>query len=92
LRAVVENFVQRKLYERFARRRRQEALEAHPKIIEAAERVQTLNEISCLKKLKAEGNYFRIRVGEYRIGLVLDGETLIFVRCLNRRDVYRYFP
>ncbi len=61
-------------------------------VIEAAERNQTLNELTGIKKLKGGGNYFRIRVGDYRIGLVLDGETLVFVRCLNRNEIYRYFP
>lgn len=61
-------------------------------VIEEAERAKTLTEISNLKKLKARGDYYRIRIGDYRIGLNFIGNTLIFVRLLNRRDIYRYFP
>jgi len=32
------------------------------------------------------------RIGEYRIGVALEGSEVEFVRCLNRRDLYRYFP
>jgi mRNA interferase RelE/StbE len=33
-----------------------------------------------------------IRVGDYRIGVVLEDGVVTFVRVLHRRDVYRYFP
>lgn len=42
--------------------------------------------------MKAEGNYYRIRVGEYRIGMAVNENTAIFVRVLNRKEIYRYFP
>lgn len=42
--------------------------------------------------MKAEGNYYRIRVGEYRIGMAVNENTVIFVRVLNRKEIYRYFP
>ena len=38
--------------------------------IERVEIADTPNEIPNLKKLKIKGSYYRIRVGNYRIGLV----------------------
>lgn len=61
-------------------------------VIEAIEAANSLDEIVNLKKLKAAGNYFRIRVGDYRIGLWLDGDVVLFVRVLDRKEIYRYFP
>jgi mRNA interferase RelE/StbE len=61
-------------------------------VIEAAEKADSLAELSNLKKLKGGGNYFRVRVGDYRIGIALDGDTVIFVRFLNRKDIYKHFP
>ncbi|HSB11501.1 MAG TPA: type II toxin-antitoxin system RelE/ParE family toxin [Blastocatellia bacterium] len=49
-------------------------------------------DISGLTKLKGARNYYRVRVGEYRIGLILEGDTVVFVRCLDRKEIYRYFP
>jgi len=57
--------------------------------VEAAEGTTAINN---LKKLKAEGSYFRIRTGNYRLGLIIAGETVTFVRALPRKEIYRYFP
>ena len=61
-------------------------------IIEAVEKADSLTELPNLKKLKGGGNYFRVRVGDYRVGVALDGDTIIFVRFLNRKDIYKHFP
>jgi mRNA interferase RelE/StbE len=61
-------------------------------VIEEAETAVNLVDINNLKKLKADGNYYRIRVGSYRIGLVLDKAEIVFVRVLHRKEMYRYFP
>jgi mRNA interferase RelE/StbE len=61
-------------------------------VIEAVEKADTLTELPNLKKLKGGGNYFRVRVGDYRVGVVLEGDTLVFVRFLNRKDIYKHFP
>jgi mRNA interferase RelE/StbE len=60
--------------------------------IEQIEKAESLHDIRNLKKLKGGSNYYRIRVGEYRIGLTIEGEEATFVRCLNRREIYRNFP
>jgi len=61
-------------------------------IIEQVEQAQNLQDIKNLKKLKIGNIYYRIRVGSYRIGLLIEDEIVTFVRCLNRRDFYKYFP
>ena len=60
--------------------------------IERVEQTQTLQGIGNLKKLRGDERYYRIRIGDYRLGLVLEEDTVIFVRFLHRKDVYRYFP
>ncbi len=60
--------------------------------IEEAERAKSPSEISNLKKLKGRGDYYRIRIGDYRLGITLAGNILVFVRFLNRKDIYKYFP
>jgi mRNA interferase RelE/StbE len=61
-------------------------------IIEAVEKADSLGELPNLKKLKGGGNYFRLRVGDYRVGIALENDTIIFVRFLNRKNIYKYFP
>ena len=60
--------------------------------IEGVEKANSLTDIPSLKKLKGAKNYFRLRIGDYRIGLALENNTLIFVRLLNRKEIYKYFP
>ena len=60
--------------------------------VEAVEAALTPNDIPNLKKMKGKGGYYRIRVGDYRIGLKLENATFIFVRILARKEIYRYFP
>ena len=60
--------------------------------IESVENADSSQDIDSLKKLQGKGDYYRIRVGEYRLGLIIEDDAVVFVRCLNRRDVYKYFP
>jgi len=61
-------------------------------VIESVEQAESLDDISNFKKLKGGDNYFRIRVGDYRIGLFLEEDVVFFVRVMHRREFYRYFP
>lgn len=60
--------------------------------IERVEEARTLQELENVRKLRGGERYCRIRIGAYRLGLVLQGDTAISVRFLHRKDVYRYFP
>jgi mRNA interferase RelE/StbE len=43
-------------------------------------------------RLRAEGQHYRIRIGDYRLGTTMDGETVVLRRFLPRGEIYRYFP
>jgi mRNA interferase RelE/StbE len=60
--------------------------------IENVEAAQSNDQIRSLKRLSGQRNSYRIRVGNWRIGIVIDGNAVTFVRCLNRREIYRFFP
>jgi mRNA interferase RelE/StbE len=60
--------------------------------IEQIERAAGPSEIHGLIKLKGGRNYYRVKVAEYRIGMILEGDAFVFVRCLDRKEIYRYFP
>jgi len=60
----------------------------------SAEEAKTLKDIPKLRKLQGykKGKYYRIRVGDYRIGVTVEGDLLTFERCLPRKDFYKYYP
>ena len=57
-------------------------------LIEAA----NITEVSGVRRLRAEGQHYRIRIGDYRLGITMDGETAVLSRFLPRGEIYRYFP
>lgn len=61
-------------------------------VIESVEQAQDLAGVAHLKKLRGGDRFYRIRLGDYRIGLILEKGTVSFVRALHRRDIYRHFP
>ena len=61
-------------------------------VIEHVEQISGPTDIPNLKTLKGHGTYYRIRIGEHRVGLKIEADTVIFVRVLNRKDIYKYFP
>ena len=69
-----------------------ELLQRIQSAIGEVETIDSLTDLINIKKLKAEGDYYRIRVGDYRIGLSLGEDAVIFVRVLHRKEIYRYFP
>ncbi len=67
-------------------------LERIRSLIAEVESAESLREIPNLKKLRGGGAYYRARLGDYRVGFAVEGDTVFFVRVLHRREVYRYFP
>ena len=61
-------------------------------VIAHAEQVNNPYELEDLKKLKGAEGYYRIRIDDYRLGLIVDQDKIVFVRFLHRKDIYRYFP
>jgi mRNA interferase RelE/StbE len=51
-----------------------------------------LSDIKRLSKLKGHDTFYRIRLGDYRIGMEVLEDEVILVRILHRKDIYRYFP
>jgi mRNA-degrading endonuclease RelE of RelBE toxin-antitoxin system len=51
-----------------------------------------IKEIRNLKKLEGHSNFFRIRIGDYRIGLHIKNNSIQILRVLDRKEIYRVFP
>jgi mRNA interferase RelE/StbE len=61
------------------------------KILEI-QKASKLSEIKNLKKLKGTKNFYRVKIGDYRIGMLYQNRTMEIIRFLHRKDIYRYFP
>ena len=65
------------------------------KIIECIQNVElsdNIKQINDLKKLKGHKSFYRIKLGDYRIGVKIDSEVVVFVTIAHRKDIYKLFP
>jgi len=49
-------------------------------------------EISGIKKLSGYKYAFRIKIGDYRIGMFIEKGIVEFARVVHRKDIYKVFP
>lgn len=49
-------------------------------------------EIKGLKKLSGYKNAFRIKIGDYRIGIFIEKNIVEFARVVHKKDIYKVFP
>jgi mRNA interferase RelE/StbE len=61
-------------------------------IILTCKQSESLGEINNLKKMQGYDSFYRIRLGDYRIGIEVSENEIIFVRFLHRKDIYKFFP
>ncbi len=54
--------------------------------------IENVQDINNLKKLSGFKNFYRIRYSDYRIGIVLQKDKIVFIRVLHRKDIYKFFP
>ena len=45
-----------------------------------------------IEKLKGYTGYYKVRFGNYRLGLFIKGDQLIVERVLHRKEIYKFFP
>jgi mRNA interferase RelE/StbE len=82
-----------KSFERDLRRvRDRNLLDRVEAVLVELESAESLDSISNVKVMKGHPDYFRSRIGDYRLGLRrIDGGVRI-IRFLSRGDIYRKFP
>jgi len=62
------------------------------KIVSTVITASTGKDIPNLKKLKGHSSAYRIKLGDYRIGLFIEDSGVIFSAFEDRKDIYKKFP
>ena len=58
--------------------------------IEAA---ASIRDVSNVRRLNTpSGIHYRVRIGDYRLGIIVEGEVAVLVAFGPRDDIYRRFP
>lgn len=61
-------------------------------VIIEVEAANSLAELRNIKVIQGSPNFYRLKVGDYRLGIYLQEDVVAFVRVLHRKEIYRYFP
>ncbi len=62
-------------------------------LILTLEQADSLSKISGVKKIVGHQRYYRIRLGDYRLGLEkIDLDTIRLIVIAHRKDIYTVFP
>ena len=61
-------------------------------LIEQIKRIDSLEELRNIRKIKGYEGYYRIRIGDYRLGFKFEEDTIEMLRFLHRKNIYRRFP
>lgn len=51
-----------------------------------------ITESKKIESMKGYSTFFKIRFGNYRVGVQKEGNRFIVKRILHRKEIYRYFP
>jgi mRNA interferase RelE/StbE len=64
------------------------------KALDLLEEADDVRSVPSVKALAGGGGYFRIRLGDYRMGFRCsdDGNGILVMRVMHRREIYRHFP
>lgn len=63
------------------------------KLIEDFENVDSLADIQKIKKMQGFQTFYRVRLGDYRVGFELQQDnSILFILVAHRKEIYKYFP
>ncbi len=61
-------------------------------VLERLHQIESLAEINDVRKIQGYEEYYRIRLGDYRLGLKITKSWIEMLRFLHRKDIYKKFP
>jgi mRNA interferase RelE/StbE len=62
-------------------------------LLSTIENADAIQKIPHAKKIEGYRSYYRIKAGDYRLGMEAVSKTeVVLLRFLHRKDIYRYFP
>lgn len=53
---------------------------------------ESISDLKNIKKLQGFKIFYRIRIGDYRLGFAFEDETIVLLHFLHRKEIYRFFP
>lgn len=61
-------------------------------VLESLQAAKNINEVPDVKKLEGWKFYYRIRIGDYRMGMRHEKPQIVVMTILHRGTIYKKFP
>ena len=61
-------------------------------LLQELQQMSSLAEMKDIRKIQGYEVYFRIRMGDYRVGVKVTQDGVEMLRFLHRKDIYKNFP
>lgn len=61
-------------------------------ILEKLQQIDSPQDMKGIRKIQGYGEYYRIRIGDYRLGIKITRNCIEVLRFLHRKDIYKNFP
>ncbi|MBJ7899606.1 MAG: type II toxin-antitoxin system RelE/ParE family toxin [Cyanobacteria bacterium RI_101] len=61
-------------------------------IVMELEGASSFSELRNIKAIQGNPNFYRLKVGDYRLGIYVKDNVVALVQVLHRKEIYRYFP
>ncbi|TAN68027.1 MAG: type II toxin-antitoxin system RelE/ParE family toxin [Methylobacter sp.] len=52
----------------------------------------SIYEMGKVEKMKGYDGFYKVRFGNYRLGLALENEVIVVKTVMHRREIYKFFP
>ena len=62
------------------------------RVIQELIEADNITNVAGVERMTAPGLHYRIRIGDYRLGVTMVGETVVLRRFLPRGEIYKRFP
>ncbi len=62
------------------------------RLIEKCEDANNLSELSNIKKMTSFISFYRFKIGDYRVGVEVEDDSIYFIIVAHRKDIYNVFP
>ncbi len=62
------------------------------KLIKEIKKISSLTDLKDVRKIEGYKDYFRIKVGNHRLGVKKGKNRIELIRFLHRKEIYRRFP
>ena len=62
-------------------------------LIETFQEAENITEVPNIKKMQGFQSFYRVRLGDYRVGFELLEDNIVYLILIaHRKDIYKYFP